>query len=131
MIVLVRSRQVQREENLKIVDRLRALRETQIGAFIPVLLALIAIWGYFGLVIPLQDLLTGETENFRAIFLSPRNIYNLFMQSAVIATLAVGITIVLLLGEIDLSAAATAGVCAALLGVLAVSYTHLRAHETG
>ncbi|MFP3499975.1 hypothetical protein SB759_37785, partial [Pseudomonas sp. SIMBA_059] len=43
---------------------------------------------------------------------------NLFMQSAVIATLAVCITIVLLLGEIDLSAAATAGVCAALLGVL-------------
>ena len=121
MIVLVRSRQVQREENLKIVDRLRALRETQIGAFIPVLLALIAIWGYFGLVIPLQDLLTGETENFRAIFLSPRNIYNLFMQSAVIATLAVGITIVLLLGEIDLSAAATAGVCAALLGVLVLT----------
>ena len=121
MIVLVRGRQVQREENLKIVDRLRALRETQIGAFIPVLLALVAIWGYFGLVIPLQDLLTGETENFRAIFLSPRNIYNLFMQSAVIATLAVGITIVLLLGEIDLSAAATAGVCAALLGVLVLT----------
>ena len=68
MIVIVRGRQVQREENLKIVDRLRALRETQIGAFIPVLLALVAIWGYFGLVIPLQDLLTGETENFRAIF---------------------------------------------------------------
>ena len=112
---------MQREENLKIVDRLRALRETQIGAFIPVLLALVAIWGYFGLVIPLQDLLTGETENFRAIFLSPRNIYNLFMQSAVIATLAVGITIVLLLGEIDLSAAATAGVCAALLGVLVLT----------
>ena len=49
------------------------------------------------------------------------NIYNLFMQSAVIATLAVGITIVLLLGEIDLSAAATAGVCAALLGVLVLT----------
>jgi len=40
------------------------------------------------------------------------------MQSALIATLAVGITVVLLLGDIDLSAAATAGVCAALLGVL-------------
>ena len=63
---------MQREENLKIGDRLRALRETQIGAFIPVLLALVAIWGYFGLVIPLQDLLTGETENFRAIFLTKR-----------------------------------------------------------
>ncbi len=43
------------------------------------------------------------------------------MQSAVIATLAVGITIVLLLGDIDLSAAATAGVCAALLGVLVLA----------
>ena len=32
-----------------------------------------------------------------------------------------GITVVLLLGEIDLSAAATAGVCAALLGVLVLS----------
>ena len=43
------------------------------------------------------------------------------MQSAVIATLAVGITVVLLLGDIDLSAAATAGVCAALLGVLVLA----------
>jgi len=43
------------------------------------------------------------------------------MQSAVVGTLAVGITIVLLLGDIDLSAAATAGVCAALLAVLIVA----------
>lgn len=103
------------------LDRFRALRETQFGAFVPVLLALAAIWGYFGLVLPAYDVMTGEAESFRAIFLSPRNIYNLFMQSAVIATLAVGITIVLLLGEIDLSAAATAGVCAALLGVLVLA----------
>ena len=59
---------MQREENLKIVDRLRALRETQIGAFIPVLLALVAIWGYFGLVIPLQDLLTGKPKTFERFF---------------------------------------------------------------
>ncbi|WP_299892456.1 ABC transporter permease [uncultured Ruegeria sp.] len=103
------------------LDRFSALRETQFGAFVPVLLALAAIWGYFGLVLPLIDLMSGEADSFRAIFLSPRNIYNLFMQSAVIATLAVGITIVLLLGDIDLSAAATAGVCAALLGVLVLS----------
>lgn len=103
------------------LDRFRAMRETQFGAFVPVLLALAAIWGYFGLVLPAYDVMIGEAESFRAIFLSPRNIYNLFMQSAVIATLAVGITIVLLLGEIDLSAAATAGVCAALLGVLVLA----------
>ncbi len=106
------------KQNLTFLDRFRALRETQFGTFVPVLLALVAIWGYFGLALPLYDLLTGEAESFRTIFLSPRNIYNLFMQSAVIATLAVGITMVLLLGDIDLSAAATAGVCAALLGVL-------------
>lgn len=42
------------------------------------------------------------------------------MQSAVVGTLAVGITIVLLLGDIDLSVAATSGVCAALMAVLIV-----------
>ena len=109
---------MRRDGKMTFLDRFRAMRETQFGAFVPVLLALGAIWGYFGLALPAYDVLTGEAESFRAIFLSPRNIYNLFMQSAVIATLAVGITIVLLLGEIDLSGAATAGVCAALLGVL-------------
>ncbi len=97
------------------------MRETRFGAFVPVLCALAAIWLYFGLALPLYEVLIGEAEILRLIFLSPRNIYNLFMQSAVIATLAVGITIVLLLGDIDLSAAATAGVCAALLGVLVLA----------
>ena len=111
----------QSEKRITFLDRLRTMRETEFGAFLPVLFALAAIWGYFGFILPLHDLITGEAESFRAIFLSPRNIYNLFMQSAVIAALAVGITVVLLLGEIDLSAAATAGVCAALLGVLVLS----------
>jgi len=112
---------MQPEVKHSLLDRFRALRQTQFGAFVPVLLALAAIWAYFGLVVPFYDVATGEADSFRAIFLSPRNIYNLFMQSALIATLAVGITIVLLLGDIDLSAAATAGVCAALLGVLVLS----------
>lgn len=101
------------------VVRLRAMRETRFGAFVPVLLALAAIWAYFGIAAPLWEHWSDPaSEGVRFIFLSPRNIYNLFMQSALIATLAVGITVVLLLGDIDLSAAATAGVCAALLGVL-------------
>ena len=112
---------MQSEKKITFLERLRTMRETEFGAFLPVLFALAAIWGYFGFILPLHDLITGEAESFRAIFLSPRNIYNLFMQSAVIAALAVGITVVLLLGEIDLSAAATAGVCAALLGVLVLS----------
>ena len=112
---------MQHRSGMRFWDRFRALRESQLGGFVPVLLALTLIWGYFGFALPFYDLLVGEAESFRAIFLSPRNIYNLFMQSAVIATLAVGITMVLLLGDIDLSAAATAGVCAALLGVLVLS----------
>ena len=98
------------------------MRETRFGAFVPVLLALAAIWIYFGVAVPLWEYwVDTDAESIRFIFLSPRNIYNLFMQSAVIATLAVGITVVLLLGDIDLSAAATAGVCAALLGVLVLA----------
>ena len=87
-----------------LVARLGALRETPLGAFAPVTLALAAIWLYFGLTEP--------------AFLSARNFYFLFMQSAVVGTLAVGITVVLLIGDIDLSVAATSGVCAALLAVL-------------
>lgn len=113
---------MQPESRLSFVDRLRLMRETRFGAFVPVLMALAAIWIYFGLAVPLWEHWADPTsEGVRFIFLSPRNIYNLFMQSAVIATLAVGITVVLLLGDIDLSAAATAGVCAALLGVLLVA----------
>ena len=113
---------MQPEHKFSFIDRLRMMRETRFGAFVPVLLALTAIWFYFGLAVPLWEYWGDpDADSMRFIFLSPRNIYNLFMQSAVIATLAVGITVVLLLGDIDLSAAATAGVCAALLGVLVIA----------
>ncbi len=113
---------MQPDLKLSFTDRLRLMRETRFGAFVPVLLALAAIWIYFGVAVPLWEYWADtDAESIRFIFLSPRNIYNLFMQSAVIATLAVGITVVLLLGDIDLSAAATAGVCAALLGVLVLA----------
>lgn len=113
---------MQSELKLTFIDRLRIMRETRFGAFVPVLLALAVIWAYFGLAVPIWDYWNDpDAESIRFIFLSSRNIYNLFMQSAVVATLAVGITVVLLLGDIDLSAAATAGVCAALLGVLVLA----------
>ena len=89
--------------------RFRLLRETRLGSFVPVLAALAVIWLWFGINEP--------------AFLSSRNIYFLFMQSAVVGTLAVGLTVVLLLGEIDLSAAAMAGVCAALMAVLLLGGT--------
>ena len=47
-----------------------------------------------------------------ANFLSARNFANLLTQAAPITLIGVGLVFVLLLGEIDLSAGATAGVCA-------------------
>jgi D-xylose transport system permease protein len=47
-----------------------------------------------------------------ANFLSTRNFANLLTQAAPITLIGVGLVFVLLLGEIDLSAGATAGVCA-------------------
>jgi D-xylose transport system permease protein len=51
-------------------------------------------------------------------FLTPRNLSNLVLQSGVVGTLGIGVVLVLLLGEIDLSLGAVCGVCASVLGVL-------------
>lgn len=51
-------------------------------------------------------------------YLSPRNLSNLILQIAVLGTLAIGMVMVLVLGEIDLSVGAIAGVSAATLALL-------------
>jgi len=51
-------------------------------------------------------------------FATPRNFANLFGQGAQITVIAMGLVFVLLLGEIDLSAGFTSGVCAAVLAIL-------------
>ena len=48
-------------------------------------------------------------------FPSALNIANLFQQGAVVATIAMGLVFVLLLGEIDLSAGYASGLCGAIL----------------
>lgn len=53
-------------------------------------------------------------------FLTPQNLTNLLVQISAIGTIAVGIVLVLLLGEIDLSAGAVSGLCAAITAVLSV-----------
>lgn len=75
-----------------------------LSQFIPVLISLLVIWSYFATIEP--------------AFLTPRNLHFLFMQSAIVATLAIGVTIVLLIGHIDLSIAAVAGIGGAVLAVL-------------
>ncbi|MET8140610.1 ABC transporter permease [Sphaerisporangium sp. NPDC005288] len=54
----------------------------------------------------------------RPVFLSAINFANLFTQGAAISVIAMGLVFVLLLGEIDLSAGYTSGVCAAVLAVM-------------
>lgn len=79
------------------------IRRGDLG-LLPVTGALLLIWAIFYAADP--------------IFLSARNLSFLLLQITVIGLLAVGIVLILLLGEIDLSAAATAGVSAASVAVL-------------
>ena len=74
---------------------------------LPVVLGLAAIWTYF----ELQD----------SHFLTARNLTNLVLQISVSGTIAIGVVLVLLLGEIDLSVGSVAGATAAVLGVLLVN----------
>ena len=84
---------------------LRRVKEGQLGSF-PVIFALIVI------VIVFQ---TADSN-----FISPANLVNLSTQVAFLAILALGINLILLLGEIDLSLAQLGGLAASLLGVLVV-----------
>jgi len=65
-----------------------------------------AIWTFF------------QVANNR--FLSPGNLTNLMLQQAAVATISIGVVLILLLGEIDLSVAAASGFCASVMAVLMV-----------
>src|SRR3954465_12734148 len=69
-----------------------------------VALVLALIWTIFQL----------ENDNFLSAF----NLTNLVLQIAAVGTISIGIVLVLLLGEIDLSVGAVSGLAAAVMGVL-------------
>jgi D-xylose transport system permease protein len=71
---------------------------------LPVILGLILIWAVFQYLNP--------------NFLSPRNLTNLILQITSMGTMAVGIVLVLLLGEIDLSVGSVSGLTASVMAVL-------------
>src|SRR5262249_2115791 len=77
------------------------LRTGELGS-LPVIVALLLIWWYF--------------QSKESVFLSARNLSNLILQIGVTGTLAVGIVLVLLLGEIDLSVGAVMILSSALIG---------------
>jgi D-xylose transport system permease protein len=55
-------------------------------------------------------------------FLSPLNLTNLIVQISAVGTIAVGVVLVLLVAEIDLSVGAVSGVTAGVMAVLSVKY---------
>ncbi|MGB8343676.1 MAG: inner-membrane translocator [Ktedonobacteraceae bacterium] len=72
--------------------------------FLPVLLTLIVIVAIFAF-------------STNGIFLEPRNLSNLMNQVSYIGVLALGSTMVLLLGEIDLSVAVVGSLCAVVMAI--------------
>lgn len=80
----------------------RRLGQGELGS-LPVVLGLIAVWIYF------------QVSNSN--FLSAGNLTNLMLQIAAMGTIAVGVVLVLLLGEIDLSVGAVSGVAAGVMAV--------------
>jgi D-xylose transport system permease protein len=83
----------------------RKLSQGEAGTLL-VLLMVAAIWTFF------------QFQNDR--FLSPGNLTNLVLQQAAVATISMGVVLILLLGEIDLSVAAVSGFCASVMAVLIV-----------
>lgn len=75
-------------------------------AYVPMLFGLALIWTVFQIVNP--------------NFLTPLNLTNLMLQIAAVGTIAVGLVLVLLLGEIDLSVGVVSGLAAAVMAVLNV-----------
>lgn len=51
------------------------------------------------------------------IFLAPENLVNLLSETAAVGTIAIGIVLVLLVGQIDLSVGSMSGVASSILGV--------------
>ena len=75
---------------------------------LPVIFGLVLIWAVFDYLNPL--------------FLSPLNLTNLAAQIAATGIVSVGIVLVLLLGEIDLSVGSVYGLGSAVMAVLSVRY---------
>lgn len=88
-----------------LLEARRAFSRGEIGP-LPVIIGIVAIWAVFTVANPR--------------FLSPGNLTNLMLQIAAVGTISVGIVLVLLLGEIDLSVGAVSGFAAATMAVLNV-----------
>jgi len=75
---------------------------------LPIVIGLIALWVFFA----------SQSD----VFLTPRNLSNLLVQSTVVGVMALGLMFVLLVKEIDLSVAAINGVTSVFMAKLIVEY---------
>ena len=75
---------------------------------LPIIIGLVVLWIFLAI----------ESD----VFLSPRNLSNLLVQSTVVGIMAIGIMFVLLVKEIDLAIAALNGVTAVLMAKLVVQF---------
>ncbi len=82
------------------------VRSGDLGS-LPVVVGLVLIWGVFYALNPL--------------FLSSRNLVNLTVQMVPIGVIAIGVVLVLLLGQIDLSVGSMSGLSGAVVAVLFVN----------
>jgi D-xylose transport system permease protein len=96
-------RLIQEQSTGPLADLLRRLRQSDLGA-LPVILGLVIIWVIFQIANP--------------NFLTPLNLTNLMLQIAAMGTIAIGVVLILLLGEVDLSLGAVSGLSAAVMAVL-------------
>ena len=94
-------------EQLSPVQMMRRVARGELGE-VRVLVGIAVIWTIF------------QLANDR--FLSAVNLSNLTLQIAAVATISIGVVLVLLLGEIDLSVGAVSGVCSAIMAVLSVQH---------
>jgi simple sugar transport system permease protein/D-xylose transport system permease protein len=70
---------------------------------LPVIIGLVLIWAVFQILNP--------------NFLSANNLVNLALQCAAVGTISIGVVLVLLVGQIDLSIGSVSGLSASILGV--------------
>jgi D-xylose transport system permease protein len=96
---------IEAEERLSLRAAVRKLAEGELGS-LRVLIVLAFIWVVF------------QIANDR--FLTAVNLTNLALQIAAVGTISIGVVLVLLLGEIDLSVGAVSGVAAAVMATLSV-----------
>jgi D-xylose transport system permease protein len=83
----------------------RRLAQGELGS-LPVIVGIAIIWAVFWIA----------NENF----LTPGNLTNLVLQIASVGTISIGVVMVLLLGEIDLSVGSVSGFSAAIMAVINV-----------